>query len=91
MRRILQCAVVGLGIFLAAAVWPAPRVLAQQDQAAEQQKAAEFARLWQTLQWTKKAEDQIPLTLQALELEAQMRQWTYRVRERNFGDDSGWA
>jgi hypothetical protein len=72
MRRILACVLVG--IFLVA-LDPVPWVSAQPNEHAKQQKAEEFARLWERLPQIQNPEEGIALTNQALELERDLSQW----------------
>jgi CHAT domain-containing protein len=80
MRRTLAWIVF---IALAAiAVWP-PGALAQQDEAGQQQKAAEFVRLWESLRKERDFEERIRLAYSALKLEPELNRWPLAVeRER---------
>ena len=79
MRRILAWVV--FGILLAAVVWStSPQAFAQQqDEAAQQQKAEEFAQLWERLPQTPDPEERIALAERALKLEPEPGSWSLPI------------
>ena len=69
MRRVVVWTL--LIIVLAATAGPVPRVIAQEE-GRQQQKAAEFNRLWQRLQQASEPEERIAVVERALQLESEL-------------------
>jgi hypothetical protein len=73
MRRMAACALGGA--LLAAILCTGPRAWAQQTEAAEQQKAADFVQLYERLQRASEPEEKITLAERAIALEAALTRW----------------
>jgi CHAT domain-containing protein len=77
MRRILACVV--SGILLAGAAFAPLPARAQQGEGSQQQKAAEFVRLWEQLPQTRDPAEVIAGAERALKLEGELAAWPLPV------------
>src|SRR5262245_19202168 len=83
MRRLLTCVL--LGVLLIAAV-SSSRVLGQEDEVT-QQKAAEFARLYERWKESQKSEEKITVGERALDLTPTLKEWPLQIaRDRLKGE-----
>ena len=93
MWRILACIL--SGGFLIGAIWPPPQVLAQQVEAGQKQKAAEFVRLYERSKQTQDPDEKVTLAERLLALEPALMDWPLpTARERVKGElwfDAGYA